>query len=363
MAGLQAATGPNAACESFLDDAARWEAVRRRDPAADGRFVYSVATTGVYCRPSCPSREARRGNVAFYPDAAAARRAGFRPCKRCRPDGGTVAERHAQAIAAACETIDAAEAEPCLAALAQAAGMSPHHFHRTFKRLTGVTPKGYAATRRAERLRDGLAGAATVTEAFYDAGYSGSGRFYAQAPGVLGMTPSAYRKGGARARIRYAVAACSLGHLLVAATDKGICAIRFGDDPKALEAELRGRFPNADLAQGDADFERIVAAVTGFVERPKAPLDLPLDVQGTAFQRRVWEALRAIPLGTTASYTDVAAAIGAPKAVRAVAGACAANPVALAIPCHRVVRGDGALSGYRWGVERKRALIARETEG
>ncbi|MCB1884485.1 MAG: bifunctional DNA-binding transcriptional regulator/O6-methylguanine-DNA methyltransferase Ada [Geminicoccaceae bacterium] len=362
MTGLRTAVRSDASCRDFGDDAARREAVRRRDPAADGRFVYAVATTGVYCRPSCPSREARRENVAFYADAAAARRAGYRPCLRCRPDGGTAAERHAEAVAAACRAIDAAEAEPRLADLAVGAGMSPHHFHRTFKRLTGVTPKGYAAARRAERLRDGLAGAETVTAAFHDAGYGGSGRFYAEAPAVLGMTPSAYRDGGAKARIRYAIAACSLGHILVAATETGVCAIRFGDDREGLEAELRARFPNADLAPGDAGFARTVAAVTGFVERPEAPLDLPLDVRGTAFQRRVWEALRRIPPGATASYADVAAVIGAPKAVRAVAGACAANPVALAIPCHRVVRGDGALSGYRWGVARKRALLEREAK-
>lgn len=345
---------------AFQSEAEQWDAVMRRDPAADGFFVYSVATTGVYCRPSCPSRRARRENVAFHAEDAAAERAGFRPCKRCRPNGVAQAERQAQLVTRACKQIDEAEAEPSLDDLAATAGLSPFHFHRLFKRLTGVTPKAYAAARRAERTRAELTAAGSVTEAIYGAGYSGSGRFYAEAPAVLGMTPSAFRKGGDRAQIRFAVGFCSLGHVLVAATDKGICAIRLGDDPQTLLEELQDSFPKAELIGADADFERTVAAVIAHVERPTATLDLPLDVQGTAFQRRVWEALRAIPPGRTMSYAEVAASIGAPAAVRAVAGACAANSVALAIPCHRVVRTDGSLSGYRWGVERKRELLARE---
>jgi AraC family transcriptional regulator of adaptative response/methylated-DNA-[protein]-cysteine methyltransferase len=345
---------------AFRTDDDKWGAVVRRDPAADGQFLYSVATTGVYCRPSCPSRAARRENIAFHVDAAAATRAGFRPCKRCRPNEASRDERYAEAVALACKRMDEAETEPRLEALAAGAGLSPFHFHRIFKRLTGVTPKAYAAARRADRARAELASAPSVTDAIYGAGYSGSGRFYAEAGAVLGMTPSAYRKGGARETIRFAVGTCTLGHVLVAATAKGVCAIRLGSDPQTLVEELQDDFPKAELVGADADFERTVAAAITMVERPAAGFDLPLDVRGTAFQRRVWEALRAIPAGRTASYSDVAAAIGAPSAVRAVAGACAANSIALAIPCHRVVRTDGSLSGYRWGVERKRELLARE---
>lgn len=342
---------------SFETDADRWEAVQRREAAADGQFVYSVATTGVYCRPSCPSRAAKRENVAFHADPEAAEWAGFRACKRCRPNE---ADPLAEVIAQACRRIEDAEVEPSLDELATAAGYSPFHFHRLFKRATGVTPKAYAAARRAERARAELTAAGSVTEAIYGAGYSGSGRFYAEAPALLGMTPSAYRKGGARETIRFAVGACSLGHVLVAATARGICAIRLGDDPQALVEELQDDFPSAELVGADAGFETMVAAAIGAVEQPGAAIDLPLDVRGTAFQRRVWEALRAIPAGRTASYAEVAAAIGAPSSVRAVAGACAANSLALAIPCHRVVRTDGSLSGYRWGIERKRELLARE---
>jgi AraC family transcriptional regulator of adaptative response/methylated-DNA-[protein]-cysteine methyltransferase len=244
--------------------------------------------------------------------------------------------------------------------LAQAAGLSPHHFHRVFTRAIGVTPRAYAAATRASRLRQGLAGAASVTEACYEAGYGSSGRFYANAPAALGMTPGAYRRGGAGARIHFAVGPCSLGEVLVAATQAGVCAILLGDDPAALVRDLEARFANATLVGADPSFETMVAKVVGLIERPAAPLDLPLDIRGTAFQRRVWEALRAIPAGETRSYGEVAAALGVPGAVRAVAGACAANPLAVAIPCHRVVRLGGGLSGYRWGVERKRTLLERE---
>jgi AraC family transcriptional regulator of adaptative response/methylated-DNA-[protein]-cysteine methyltransferase len=349
-----------AASARLPDDDARLAAVRRRDPAADGRFVYSVATTGVYCRPSCAARPARRENIAFHADGAAARAAGFRPCRRCRPDEPPLAERHAAAVARACREIEAAEETPPLAALATAAGMSPYHFHRVFKAATGVTPKAYANARRAQRLRAGLDRGERVTDAIYDAGYGSSSRFYERAGERLGMTPRAFRDGGRDTELRFAVAECSLGALIVAASDRGIAAIAFGDDPAALVEDLQDRFPNATLIGGDAAFEATVARVVGFVEAPATGLELPLDVRGTAFQERVWQALRAIPAGTTATYTEIATAIGLPKAVRAVAQACAANPTAVAIPCHRVVRTDGSLSGYRWGVERKRALLARE---
>jgi AraC family transcriptional regulator, regulatory protein of adaptative response / methylated-DNA-[protein]-cysteine methyltransferase len=344
----------------FSGDAARWAAVQRRDRTADGKFFYSVRTTGVYCRPSCAARLPRRENVRFHESCAAAERAGFRPCKRCRPDAPALEERNMLAIAKACRLIEAAESPPDLDSLAAAAGLSRFHFHRVFKAATGVTPKAYAAARRIERLRAALPRSATVTEAIYDSGYNSSGRFYADSAGVLGMKPRDFRAGGKGATIRFALGACSLGSILVAATEKGVCAILLGDEPAPLLRDLEDRFPNAELIGGDRDFEQLVAKVIGFIEAPALGLDLPLDVRGTAFQQRVWEALRAIPAGTKASYTEIARRIGRPKAVRAVAQACAANAIAVAIPCHRVIRNDGALAGYRWGIERKRALLARE---
>ena len=337
----------------------RWAAVVARDPAADGRFFYSVKTTGVYCRPSCASRTARPENVEFHATAAAAERAGFRPCKRCKPDqpGGQVAR-----VAELCRLIERAEQAPSLAALAQHAGLSPWHLHRVFKAVTGLTPRAYAAAHRAQRVKTGLRKGATVTEAIYAAGYNSSARFYEQSSAVLGMTPARYRAGGADTAIRFAVGQCTLGAILVAASARGICAILIGDEPDALARDLQDRFPRAELVGGDAGFERWVAQVVGFVEQPRLGLDLPLDVRGTAFQQRVWQALQKIPAGTTASYTEIAQRIGAPKSVRAVAGACAANALAVAIPCHRVVRSDGGLSGYRWGVARKRALLDREAQ-
>jgi AraC family transcriptional regulator of adaptative response/methylated-DNA-[protein]-cysteine methyltransferase len=344
----------------FASDEARWEAVVRRDRAADGVFYYAVRTTGVYCRPSCAARLARREHVRFYATCAEAEQAGFRPCKRCRPTEPALAAQHVATVVKACRLIEAAEDMPNLEALAAAVGMSRFHFHRVFKTLTGVTPKAYAAAHRAQRVRDELSRTDTVTEAIYGAGFHSNGRFYATSSEVLGMTPTNFRAGGYGACMRFAVGACSLGSILVAATDKGVCAILLGDDPEALVRDLQDRFPKAQLLGGDADFEHLVARVVGFVEAPALGLDLPLDVQGTAFQQRVWQALRAIPSGTTASYTAIAERIGAPQAVRAVAQACASNAIAVAIPCHRVVRQDGALAGYRWGVERKRALLERE---
>jgi AraC family transcriptional regulator, regulatory protein of adaptative response / methylated-DNA-[protein]-cysteine methyltransferase len=338
----------------------RWAAVVARDPKADGKFFYSVRTTGVYCRPSCASRHARRENVAFHPSTAAAERAGFRPCKRCKPDQAPLATQHAATIAKICRRIESAEKIPNLATLAREANLSPFHFHRLFKAITGLTPRAYAAAHRAERVRRELGRSRTVTDAIFDAGFNSGGRFYATSDAVLGMTPSDYRAGGARAEIRFAVGECSLGSILVAQSAKGVCAILLGDDPDLLARDLQDRFPRANLIGADADFEKLVAKIVGFVEAPALGLDLPLDVRGTAFQQRVWQALRKIPAGSTVSYHTIAQRIGAPKSVRAVAQACAANSIALAIPCHRVVRHDGALSGYRWGVERKRALLERE---
>ena len=360
---MSAARRPSPAPASaarFATDAERWTAVTRRDRAADGVFYYSVRTTGVYCRPSCAARLARRENVRFHASCAAAERAGFRPCKRCRPNEAALADRQAASIAAACRMIAEADEPPSLDALAEAAGMSRFHFHRLFKKLTGVTPKAYAAAHRTKRVRDELVHSATVTEAIYGAGFNSNGRFYAASSGMLGMTPTAFRAGGEGAEIRFAIGECWLGSILVAATGKGVSAILLGDDPDALLRDLEDRFPKAKLVGGDAGFEELVAKVVGFVEAPGLGLDLPLDVRGTAFQQRVWQALRDIPPGSTASYADIAKRIGQPKSVRAVAQACASNHVAVAIPCHRVVRTDGGLSGYRWGVERKRALLARE---
>ena len=344
----------------YESDAERWAAVAGRDRRADGVFYYSVRTTGVYCRPSCAARLARRENVRFHATCGDAARAGFRPCKRCRPDGQGLGAARAEAVARACRLIEAAEEAPSLDALAAAAGLSRFHFHRVFKTTTGLTPKAFAAAHRARRVRDELSRSDTVTDAIYGAGYNSSGRFYATSSEVLGMTPTDFRAGGDGAAIRFAVGECSLGSILVAATERGVCSILLGDDPDVLARDLQDRFPKARLIGGDRGFERLVAKVVGFVETPALGLDLPLDVRGTAFQQRVWQALREIPAGTTSTYAKVAARIGAPRAVRAVAQACASNAIAVAIPCHRVVRHDGGLSGYRWGVKRKRLLLERE---
>ena len=345
---------------SFRNDDERWEAVCRRDRAADGALYYAVRTTGVYCRPSCSSRQPRRENVEFHATPAAAEAAGFRPCKRCKPTAQGLAERHAAVVAKACRLIEQAEELPSLDDLARGAGLSPFHFHRVFRSVTGVTPKAYADAHRGRRVRDELKSAGTVTEAIYGAGFNSNARFYESSDDLPGMTPSEFRDDGAGATIRFAVGECSLGSILVAATDKGVCAIQFGDDPDALVRNLQDAFSKAKLVGGDAAFEQLVAKVVGFIEAPQHGLDLPLHVRGTAFQQKVWRALRKIRPGTTASYAAIAERIGEPKAVRAVAQACGANPVAVAIPCHRVVRRDGALSGYRWGVERKRALLEKE---
>ncbi len=341
-------------------DEARWAAVLARDKSGDGAFYYSVATTGVYCRPSCGARRANRANVQFHATSADAEAAGFRACKRCKPASADLATAHTDKVARACRLIETAEDEPKLDDLAQAAGLSPFHFHRIFKAATGVTPKAYAIAHRHKSVRASLKTSRTVTEAIHDAGFKSSGRFYAASNEVLGMTPKSFRTGGDDAEIRFAVGECSLGAILVAESIKGVCAILLGDDPQALVRDLETRFPKARLAGGERTFEKRVAAVVGFVEAPASEFKLPLDIRGTAFQHRVWQALRKIPAGATATYADIARAIGKPQAVRAVAGACAANAIAVAIPCHRVVRSDGELSGYRWGVARKRALIERE---
>jgi AraC family transcriptional regulator of adaptative response/methylated-DNA-[protein]-cysteine methyltransferase len=300
--------------------------------------------------------------VRFHDTIAKATAAGFHACKRCRPDQPSFDVQNAETVARICRSIEQAEEIPPLAELAEAAGLSPGYFHRIFKSVTGVTPKEYAVARRADKVREELGRSNSVTEAIYNAGFNSSGRFYEKSGEMLGMTPTDYRDGGANAVIRFAVGECTLGSILVAKSEKGVCAILIGDNPEILVHDLQDRFQHARLIGGDTDFEKVVARVVGFIEAPGIGLDLPLDVRGTAFQQRVWAALREIPAGTTVSYTDIARTIGAPKAVRAVATACAANTLAVAIPCHRVVKTDGALSGYRWGIERKRALINREAK-
>jgi AraC family transcriptional regulator of adaptative response/methylated-DNA-[protein]-cysteine methyltransferase len=350
---LRAAAGAATEADS------RWSKIVARDKASDGAFVYSVKTTGVYCRPSCAARLPNPANVRFHATPAEARAAGFRACKRCKPDLGA-AQPHAAKVAEAARRIAASETMPSLSSLAAKAGLSPYHFHRVFKSVTGLTPKDYAAAHRGKKLREQLHDGAPVTQAIYDAGYNSGSRFYEKSKSLLGMTPSRYKTGGSGEEIRFAIAKTSLGALLVAASDKGVCAILLGDDPDKLLRELQDRFSKARLVGGDAKFEKLVAKVVGLVEHPGKGRDLPLDIRGTAFQQRVWKALAAIPAGATRSYAEIARKIGRPKAVRAVAQACAANQLAVAIPCHRVVKTDGGLSGYRWGVARKEELLRRE---
>ncbi|HVA62621.1 MAG TPA: bifunctional DNA-binding transcriptional regulator/O6-methylguanine-DNA methyltransferase Ada [Terriglobales bacterium] len=356
---MKAATAAARAASTAADP--RWAAVVAHDPRADGRFCYSVATTGVYCRPSCGARRARPENVRFHVSAAAAEAAGFRPCLRCQPQCPAPPARHTVAIAAACRTLSQAEAPPALAELAANAGLSPFHFQRLFKQATGLTPRQFAAAQRDQRVREALRAGTGVTEAIYAAGYNSSGHFYATAQQALGMVPSRLRAGGERATLRYAVGAGSLGAVLVARSQRGVCAVFLGDDPAALARQLREQFPRAQLLPAGSGFARLVARVVALVEDPAAKLALPLDLQGTAFQLRVWRALRALPPGATLSYAALARRLGRPTAARAVAGACAANPLAVAVPCHRVVASDGALAGYRWGLARKQALLQRES--
>ncbi len=338
----------------------RWLNVVSRDSNADGIFYYSVTTTGVYCRPSCAARLPRPENVRFHASREDAEKAGFRPCKRCTPNQPGLQERHAEKVAAVCRLIEASEHVPGLKELSNHAGLSRYHFHRVFKAITGLTPKEYAAAHQAKRVRLQLHRRGTVTNAIYEAGYNSNGRFYETSNDVLGMAPSTYRAGGLRTDIRFAVGESSLGSILVARSERGVCAIFLGDDPEQLTRDLQDQFPHAHLIGGDADFEHLVATVVGFVETPGRGFNLPLDVRGTAFQQRVWKALKNIPAGSTASYAEIAASIGSPASIRAVARACGANALAVAIPCHRVVRMNGKLSGYRWGIERKRVLLERE---
>lgn len=340
----------------------RWAAIVTRDAKADALFVYGVKTTGVYCRPSSASRLPRPENIEFFDTPLQAEAAGYRPSKRAAGDQTQLAAHHGQLVADACRHIEQAETPPSLDALARLAGLSSFHFHRVFKAITGLTPKGYASALRSRKVRDGLKGQHSVTDALYDAGFNSNSRFYESADQLLGMKPSDYKAGGTNSEIRFAVGQCSLGAILVAQSQRGVCAILLGDDPDQLVRDLQDQFPKAELVGADRDFEQLIAQVVGFVEAPALGLDLPLDLRGTAFQERVWQALREIPVGSTASYAQIAQRIGAPKSFRAVAQACGANHLAVAIPCHRVVRSNGELSGYRWGVERKRQLLERESQ-
>ncbi|MDS4041451.1 MAG: bifunctional DNA-binding transcriptional regulator/O6-methylguanine-DNA methyltransferase Ada [Candidatus Competibacter sp.] len=338
----------------------RWDALVQRDRQADGAFFYAVKTTGVYCRPICSARRPNRNNVEFFSSSADAEQAGYRACRRCRPQQASNPSPMREAIGRACAIIEDAEEAPSLTELAAAVGFSPFHFQRLFKKALGVTPKAYAVARRVRRFQEGLREDRTVTQAMVDAGFRSSSRCYEEVADHLGMTPSEYRNGGTGKGIRYTMAECRLGWLLVAATERGICAIEFGDHRDELRDQLGARFPFAEFHGDDPGLSESVASVLEFLDRPDRGLDLPLDVRGTAFQRRVWEALRAIPPGSTATYAEITRKIGHPAAARAVAGACAANPVAIAIPCHRIVRSDGGLGGYRWDLRRKRALLERE---
>ncbi|WP_144143865.1 bifunctional DNA-binding transcriptional regulator/O6-methylguanine-DNA methyltransferase Ada [Paraburkholderia sp. BCC1884] len=341
-------------------DDERWEAVTRREPQADGAFFYAVRTTGVFCRPSCASRQPRRENVAFFGDAAAARAAGFRDCKRCQPGG---LPRELEIVNRACAALDAdPQQRLTLAQLSDAVHVSPFHLQRLFKRVVGVTPRQYQAAQRGAALRDALQSGTDVTRATLDAGFGSPSRMYDSASAELGMSPSAYRRKGAGLTVRYASASTALGFVLVAATDKGICKIGFGDDAAELADELRGEFANADLVEDPQRLAPFIAQVDAYLRGTRQDFDLPLDIAATSFRQRVWEALRHIPYGETRSYSQIAEAVGAPRAVRAVASACATNPVALAIPCHRVVQKSGALAGYRWGLPRKAALLDNEAQ-
>jgi AraC family transcriptional regulator of adaptative response/methylated-DNA-[protein]-cysteine methyltransferase len=341
-----------------------WQAVSDRDRSYDGAFVYAVRSTGIYCRPSCPSRRPRREQVQFFDGPAAAEQAGFRPCRRCQPDKAAVEDPNLVLVEQMCRYLAASDDHtPTLEELAQRFHMSPYHLQRTFKRLVGVTPKQYAAAQRAERLKAHLKEKQTVTEAIYEAGYPSSSSAYSPAAGQLGMTPATYRRGGRDTAIAYTITPCPLGYLLVAATPKGICAVRLGDSEQELAAALAGEFAAAALVRSDHALAPWVATIQDYLHGGHPSMDLPLDLRATAFQRRVWTALQQIPYGATQSYSQVAQAIGQPTAARAVARACATNPAALVIPCHRVVREDGSLSGYRWGIERKETLLAQEARG
>src|ERR1022692_3787746 len=334
-----------------------WQQVMARDARQDGRFVFAVRTTGIYCRPSCPSRRPRRDSVEFFPDPREAERAGYRACLRCKP---TEISAQAQYVLRARQLLDNAEGAMTLAELSKHLGLSPFHLQRLFKRATGLSPREYQSARRMQQVKTELRKAGDVTTALYDAGFSSPSRLYEKSDQQLGMTPGAYRRGGAGAAITFAITPTPLGRMLVAVTERGLCSVRFGESATEMERDLREEFHAATLHRDDAAMRRYVEPLLASLGGEKTTIDLPLDVRATAFQQKVWETLQRIPCGETRSYTEIARAIGEPKAVRAVAHACASNPVALAVPCHRVVRSDGNLAGYRWGIERKKKLLEGE---
>ncbi|MFY9607189.1 MAG: bifunctional DNA-binding transcriptional regulator/O6-methylguanine-DNA methyltransferase Ada [Blastocatellia bacterium] len=354
-------TAANHAKNESGNEDARWHAVLTRDKRFDGKFVFAVRSTGIYCRPSCPSRRPRREQVTFFPLPEAAERAGFRSCLRCRPKKEATPTPAFEAVRRACRHIEENRDEPLtLQALATRVGLSPYHLQRVFKRIVGVSPREYREALRVGEFKARVKKGESVTSAMYEAGYGSSSRLYESSNKRLGMTPAVYRRGGRGVRISYTIAACALGRLLVAATEKGLCAVRLGDSDKDLEAGLRSEYSEAEINRDDKSLGKWVGALVDHLGGKRRRLDLPLDVQATAFQLSVWQELKEIPYGSTRSYSEVAEAIGRPSAVRAVARACATNPVALVIPCHRVVREDQSLGGYRWGIERKQALLERE---
>lgn len=348
------------AIQSGIERDPRWAAVVARDAAFDGAFFFAVRTTGVYCYPSCGARTPKAANVELFDDRLGAIRHGYRACKRCGSERPPPAQRRAATVARVCRFIEDHDREPRLTEMAAHAGWSPSHLHREFKRVTGVTPKQYAGSARAERARAALAQGQSVTAAMAGAGYSSTSRFHLAARTAFGLRPNELRDGGGGGTLLFGSGQGSLGTVFVACTAAGVCAVLLGDDPAALEADLRARFPRRECAPAGAALAGVIARVVAAIETPSAGFALPLDIQGTAFQQRVWSALRAVPAGTTTDYAALAASIGTPGGARAVAGACAANPIAVAVPCHRVVRGDGGLAGYRWGLDRKRALLRRE---
>ncbi|WP_420563660.1 bifunctional DNA-binding transcriptional regulator/O6-methylguanine-DNA methyltransferase Ada [Thalassobaculum sp.] len=354
-------TASPAKARTPMDDDARYRVVVARDKSFDGAFIVAVRTTGVYCRPYCPSRTPKRENVSFFQTPEQARSAGYRACRRCKPDESAAPDPRLDAVRAACRAIESAEDEcPSLEALGTAAGLSPFHLQRSFKAVMGISPRQYWDARRLGKLKENLKSGEGVAMALYGAGYGSSSRLYEKAGAQLGMTPASYGKGGAGAVIAYAFADTSLGRVIVGATKTGICFVGIGDTDEALVEELRGDFPNATLAADPGGLGETLGEVAGMLEGREPHVDLPLDIRGTAFQRQVWQALTDIPMGETRTYADLAAAIGRPKAIRAVGSACANNPVSLIVPCHRAIGTDGTLRGYRWGLDRKRRLIDTE---
>jgi len=351
----------NEAGMAYYQDEEKWQAIEHRLSQADGTFVYAVKTTGIYCRPSCPSRIPKRENVVFFSDHTEAENAGFRPCKRCEPNSASARDNDIRKVRQACEVMKQSGNFPVLDDLAKAVGLSRSHFHKIFREALGVTPKQYATGLRRQRLEKSLREVPSITQAIYDAGFCSSSRFYEKSISLLGMTANKSRNGAAGLTIRVAITGCFLGHMLVAATDRGICAIEFGSEPDPLMKNIKRRFPNAELIEYDHEFAQWVERVIAFIETPENGLELPLDIRGTAFQERVWKALQEIPPGKTKSYTELAEYIGQPKSVRAVARACAANKIAVAIPCHRAVGKNGDLAGYRWGLDRKWLMLERES--